>query len=1660
MAQGLRYSALIGIIWTSLAGGIAMKPRSIVPLLVVWVLSISAAPAQEKKEAPLRIFIRAGAKTHGPGEHDHPAFLKDWTELLRARGAVVDGALEFPSAGQLEKTDVLVMFAAEAGTIAPEDRANLDAFTKRGGGLVAIHDAVCGKDPQWFKTVIGGAWEHGKSKYLNGTLGIYVQDYPHEITRGISNFMMDDEIYWDLHLMPEAKVLGTAFRTPHEITPQMWIYEKENYRAFVNIQGHKYSSFSLPHYRAILLRGIAWAGKRAVDSLVSQEELASLSYPVGGPTRPSESREKITIEKDFELSLVLAEPDVVKPVSMAWDPKGRLWVAQTPQYPNRAVTWQTKPYDSIVYYENGKKKVFYDQLDLVTSFVFYKDGVIAQQAGELVWLRDTDGDGVADTRVPLYSGFGYGDTHAVASNLRWGLDGWIYATQGYSGGGSNHLTNAKGVDFGKIPNGIFRFKPDGSAIESVCAYGGNTWGMDFAWDGELFFTMANESHVRHVVVPDAVLAKGRFAKTESWKQINDHRDSNPILKHTLQPYVQIDCVGGFTAASGSTLYDGGAWPAEYRNIHFVCECTVNLVHQDRLIPDGVTWKATKVRAEEIVAGSDLWFRPIDTQIAPDGSLYIADFYNQAVVHNDTRGPKHGPFNAAVRPDRDHEHGRIWRLQHKDPAPMATPDFASLPGLIKALEHPNRWARLTAQRLLVERGEGSAELSSLLKTTPKPETKVLALWTLERLGAIGEAELLAALNDADAGVRKNAARVAGVLAKGEMLRSTLLAKLDDADPRTRLEKIIALGAFPGSPNAAGALIALSARLEDPWSKSAVLGALASSPLDSMLAAIDANDPSLVEDLASILGNRQDPALASLALQRIAAKPAAANPLKKTILVNLSRTLKPELAPEMTPELRHALEALLAAGDEAIVSAVLPFAARWVKDGSMAKALEPVTSAMLATVSDASKPDAARLLALSSLLTFPALRSDAIKSGSGLLQPSLSADFQRGVILTLGETSDTAAAAALVGAYPRLSAALRDLVVSQVFKRPSWTAFLIDELDARRIKPNDLGVSAIFRLRTHPDKAVAKKASEVLDGILGTQNKAKDAIIEALYPAVSKQGDAARGKQHFTETCLKCHGYKGEGRSIAPDLTGMGVHGKHELLISIIDPNRSVETNYVSFNVRLKNGEVFNGLLAKETRDMVLLKNNEGDREIRRSDIDAMVSTGLSLMPEGLESLGADVLRDILTFLVSEAGNFRVVDLQTAFTASNVKGLYDPQREPNNLRLKKYGILTVDGIPFQVMDPAKSLNGNNAIVLKGGSNPDWYCKTSLPQAVEVPMGFACDKLHVLGGIAAWGTLEAKKGRALVKVTYHYSDGKTETQQLFDGVEFSDWIKRVDVPGSKFVDGLLEPGRGQLRWFTLKPGRRDAIHHLSLESYDNNMAPTFLAITAEVGGGAEKGSAPAAAPQDTAKLEIPSSRILVVGGGSSHDFERWFHKADAGLLGAAYTSNPAQIAAALPELQVLALSNNQPIADPAARKGIFELVEAGKGLVLVHPACWYNWKDWPEYNRQLVGGGARGHEKYQEFEVTLCDETSPILAGVSRTFRVKDELYQFAKDPEGPEIQVLAKGKSLDTGKEYPVVWTVKHPKGRIVCITLGHDAAAHEHEAYKKLLQNAAAWAAMK
>ena len=207
--------------------------------------------------------------------------------------------------------------------------------------------------------------------------------------------------------------------------------------------------------------------------------------------------------------------------------------------------------------------------------------------------------------------------------------------------------------------------------------------------------------------------------------------------------------------------------------------------------------------------------------------------------------------------------------------------------------------------------------------------------------------------------------------------------------------------------------------------------------------------------------------------------------------------------------------------------------------------------------------------------------------------------------------------------------------------------------------------------------------------------------------------------------------------------------------------------------------------------------------------------------------------------------------------------------------------------------------------------------------------------------------------------------------------------------------------------------------------------------------------------------AARVLIVGGGSSHDFTRWFNQADSATLAEAgarvsYTDVPGEILPALAEVDVLYLSNNQPLTDPQLREGIFNLVAAGKGLIIGHAAAWYNWADWPAYNRDLVGGGARGHQRYGEFTVEVVAPEHPIMQGVPASFTLKDELYQFIPDTAGSAMTVLATAKEAETGRVFPIVWTVQNSNGRIVVNTLGHDAESHDLPAYERILQNSLRW----
>ena len=1392
--------------------------------------------------APLRVFIRASEKTHGMGEHDYPQFLADWKKLLSQRGAKADGALRFPTAVELAKTDVLILYAADGANVAPADRVNLEAFLQRGGGMVVLHDALCGTDADWFASLAGGAKQHGATNWQRGLMGLYF-DRSHPITEGVSNFDLDDELFHHVQFATGAEVLAKTFRTAKEIIPQMWTFERGAGRVFTSCQGHYYKNFALPHFRGLILRAVAWAGKRPVDALTRAEERAAFRYPAGGPSAPEEAIKKIRVEPTFNISLAASEPLVPKPISLDWDARGRLWVALTPEYPFKTDTGPGR--DSIVILEDSnrdgrmdKRTVFADGLVLPTSFVFHRDGVIVAQAPQILFLRDTDGDGKADKRVVLFSGFGTYDTHAVINNLRWGLDGWVYGCQGYSGGESTNILNTQGISFGKIGNGIFRFRPDGSAVEQVASYGGNSWGIDFNWEGELFFSKANGPHLSHVVMSERYLSRGKIGNVTSDKAIEDHQKVNPIFTDTRHEYVQVAPVGVFTAASGCTIYEGGAWPEKYRGGAFVCEPTVHIVHEDILFRgENPTFEATRRDDAEFIAGRDLWFRPVHTRIGPDGAMYLLDFYNQAVSHNDIRGVPHGPGNAAVRPDRDHDFGRIYRIQHNDVRRFDVPPLARMKSddLVNTFEHPNAWVRLTAQRLIAEKQDKSIvpALEILLRSNRLAQVRIHALWTLLALDAVAETNLLTALSDPHPSVLNNALRVVSELRQEPSSNVTRLVvrQLKDSAERTRLDALCALTAWPPRQSTLEAVHKLYPDLRDGWTKSATLGIARLAPTNfiRLSFASDKADgfrdlvPTLVEDFL-VQGND---GAAGWTLAHIGRAPAAADKLKISSLSLFNKRLA-DHAPPFTTNTQASLEKMLKSDNRSLRAAALPVAAYYAKSGEYTGDLDAPKAALLADLGNEKVKEEDRAALLTSLMNVESLRPEVIARVDALLAKKPAPPVQKAALTELGRVTEAAAGTAIIRNFKQISTENKPFAFGTLLKRADWSLALCDALAAKKLSVTNLVVGAPSRLLAHADKTVAARAREVFDALDGPRRE-KDALIAQFLPALKEKPDAKAGKELFEKNCVICHKFGDQGKDLGPELTGVGLNGPSVLLTHILDPNRVVEGNFLAYNITTKKQDEYTGLIKTENKESVTLKNLEGETELRRADIATMRSSGLSLMPDGLEALGAPALRDIIAYLTANTPRgFRTLDLTAAFTADTRRGLFETAGDTPSLSFRQFGVVMVDNIPFNIVNPATVVSGKNIAVLRGGSG---FSKT-LPQRVEFAAGTRAKKLYILGGVAGWGfPYGPPEGHNIpaARVTLHYTGGATEEIVLRNGEQFADYVQPFEVPGSRAAPDLVTGG--QIRWFVLTPKRNDEIAKVVIESFDNHLAPAFVAMTAQM-------------------------------------------------------------------------------------------------------------------------------------------------------------------------------------------------------------------------------------
>lgn len=1388
------------------------------------------------------------------------------------------------------EADTLLAHASQGDRFDDAQLETIEQATERGAGLVLLHHAIAAADADLMQPLAGAGWT-ADSRSFHSRMSIYWITDKHDLVRGTTPFDVDDDTLYDLRAdygSESIDVIASAFtpklsatRHPevpageeptvniYDIQPQAWAWQADQHRAVTMLQGGV-STLQHHAFQSMILRALAWsAGHDDVDLLLDQTDVEGLRYPQDGARPAAEVAANLQLHPGFTASVIASEPLINKPIAVQWDAAGRLWVAETPEYPNGRRPSVNEPWIETGVLEHGNydrpardrisiltnpdesgrftdKTVWFDGLELVTAFCFHKDGVIAAHQPEIIFIRDTNGDGTGDTVETLFTGFQAGDTHFIPNHFIAAPDGWIYANMG----GRATPRSADGREFDPVSAGVFRFKPDGSAIEQVSSKGGNAFGNEVTSSMELFFGQATTGNpLQHIVIPEWLLQLGRIDNRSGAHSVIERRRVIRESMPTRAPLVQIDVVGGYSAACASLIYEGGAWPHDdWHRGSFVTEPLLNIVHHEVLRPDGSTFTGEMVRTDaEFIYTDDYWFRPIALGVAPDGSMHVLDFYTQVVAHNDTRGPQHSRSHAAVRPDREHYFGRIYRIHHEQAADLDVPDLtdADAATLAAALRHPNKGVRFHAHRLLCDLGGDDAVeafAGALGESGGEPldsATRVLGLWGLHRLGALGNDQLQAALGHNDPPLRANAALVIEDAARGgdnpgDDTAAALLTGLGDEHPHAVIPRLRALAATGIDHESATALAAIIDKLPDDYALGAAVAAAGTSPAAFLRAALlqPAADTDHLERAAIAVAPRLaqidtgDTAELTALLLVCAGAADDKSSLVGRILTELSAADAPAAVDDA---MRSALQTLLAAESAAVRSSALPLALAWDSDGALTETLKPVVADLLEELRRDDLAGERAAMLVSSLLRVRTIDDDVMPTVSGLLQadPPRSEDLQRHVLEQLAAIDDPAAGDALVSTFDQLPAGLRQPALDAIVSRAPWALTFLQAIDAGTVSARQLGPAGLFRLRTHPNEEVAQLAGDMLEQLRGASSD-KDEVIAELLPEVSRPGDAAVGRVIFENTCAMCHRHEDLGVDLGPVLTGVGVHGPANLLTRIIDPNRLVEPGNEAWNIETTDGRQLAGLIAQENPREILLRMPGAELRIPQSEIASRTNTGRSLMPEGYEHLGPEVLRDLLTYLGATQSRHRVIDLSTAFTADTRQGLYHSQeRTGDTLPFVEFGLVEVDGVPFEIVDPERSRLGGNVIVLQGG--PRGVFSRTMPQEVDVPVGFAASRLHVLGAVAGWGALQPDEGELVLTFRLEFADGETREVEWFNGVEIADYIRDVDVPGSKLAEGIVS--RHAVRVAAIDVEHDAVIERIVLTSAGRGIAPTTVAITAEL-------------------------------------------------------------------------------------------------------------------------------------------------------------------------------------------------------------------------------------
>ena len=974
------------------------------------------------------------------------------------------------------------------------------------------------------------------------------------------------------------------------------------------------------------------------------------------PLEPQDALRTFQLARGFQIELIASEPLVADPVDMEIDEYGRLYVLEMHGYPlDKSGSGQVK----LLTDTNGdgrldKSTLFADSLTMPFGIMRWKNGVLVADAPDILYLEDLTGDGKADVRTVILTGFAFSNAQMNAGNPLYGLDNWIYLTS--ESGGTYQIYKEQFGDLGSdihypgVSNSpvlplegsgrTVRFRPDEQALELTS--GETQFGHSFdLWGRHLLGD--NSNHIYHEVVPAQYLKRNPdLIASNAVQTLTDH--GSDIYPITNKPQHQLlTSVGVFTSACGNVLYTGGAFPEPYNGrVGFVAEPVSNTVHADLLSDNGASFKASRLPGQEekeFLASTDPWFRPVNMYVGPDGALYVLDYYREVIEHPEWMS------EAAIKAGNlynGRDMGRIYRISATGAKPAGWMNALNLgeytdEELMGQLANTNNWWRMNAQRLLVDRRNDALipALEDIAKNSPSAVGRLHALWTLEGFGSLKPELIGQALKDSVAGIRENAVKLLEAhLGDSPDLGKVLLTLEADPDAKVRFQVLCTLGFLDNNAAAAARNRILFKDINDKWVQIAALsarGAQSSNLLKLLLENYDRANvayASMIARLTSMTGaSGSGESMRRLVRQALTGRLEKNYSWQAAVLEGLGEGLERRRSDikDFANQESLLLDAVFDHPSAPIRKAVLGILKssgihnEGMYAGAIAKAI--------AIAGDVSLPEERRTEAIHFLgVKDPTPYASFLKDH---IRPQQPVSIQLASLQTLDLIPGRAVSDYALENWQTLTPQIRTAAINTFLSSEERVASLLDAIDSGRIQKASVSFYQSVRLMTQRNPDLRTRARKMF-----SQNNEEGQVIADFKEALTMKGDVAKGEGIYKANCSMCHQMGGKvGVPYGPDLGTIKSWNPEGILANIVSPNLSIAAGYELWDVEMDDGQSLQGIISSETPAAISIRNaGMPEKTISRLDIKSLTTLNISGMPAGLEkNISPQQMADLIAFL---------------------------------------------------------------------------------------------------------------------------------------------------------------------------------------------------------------------------------------------------------------------------------------------------------------------------------------------------------------------------------------------------------------------------------------------